>query len=331
MGTDKTYSISVVIPNYNGKHLLEDNLPSVVAALKHIQCGYEIIVVDDASVDESVAFMKQKYPDITLLVNELNKGFSPTINRGIFEAKYDLVLALNSDVKLTPDYFEEQLKYFGEHDTFGVMGKIIDHAGTQLQDGAKYPKTSIKGIKATFNYIPDVLPVSVWLPSFFLSGANALMDRKKLIQLGGFDELFAPFYFEDADLGLRAWRVGWRCYFEPNAVCMHATSSTISRLKSEKVKTIIERNRIFFNYLHLDGSKLFLYKLWIRIRAFGRLISGNTTSFRALQLVNNNEAAVKASRNTLRMLQKKNQKTLTVGEVESVILKQIEALPYRVF
>ncbi len=329
MAVDKLFSISVVIPNYNGKHLLEVNLPSVFAALQWMQTEFEVIVVDDASSDDSVNFIRQNYSNIKLLLNEINKGFSPTVNKGIFAAKYDLVLALNSDVKLTVDYFKIQLKYFEKADTFGVMGKIVDHSGKQLQDAAKLPKVSFKGIKGTYNYIPDSLPAAIWLPTFFLSGANALMDRKKLLQLGGFDEIFAPFYFEDADLGIRAWRVGWKCYFEPEAVCMHELSSTISKLKSEKVKTIIERNRILFNYLHLTGMQLFLYKCWLSLRSYGRLLMGNTTAYKAMQLVDSN--AIDYSKNALLELQKKNNTSFSVQEVESSILESIEGIQYRVF
>ncbi len=146
--------ISVVIPNYNGKHLLEANLPSVFTALKFAHINYEVIVVDDASVDDSVVFIQHHYPEIKLLVNESNKGFSPTINKGIFAAKLELILALNSDVKLSENYFTDQLKYFEAPDTFGVMGQIVDLNGSGVKDGAKHPHTSFKGIKTTYNYLP---------------------------------------------------------------------------------------------------------------------------------------------------------------------------------
>lgn len=329
MTTAKRFSISVVIPNYNGKHLLKANLPSVLAAVKNVQTLYEIIVVDDASTDGSVEFMQQHYPDLTLLVNENNRGFSPTVNKGIFQSKYDLVLALNSDVELSSDYFNEQLKYFEKEDTFGVMGKIVDHSGKQLQDAAKLPKVSFKGIKGSYNYIPEALPVSTWLPSFFLSGANALMDRKKLIELNGFDEIFAPFYFEDADLGIRAWRVGWKCYFEPASVCMHELSSTISKLKSQKVRTIIERNRIQFNYLHLSGTQLFLFKCWCWLRSIGRLLKGNSASYKAMKLTD--KAVVERSKLALQRLQQKNKVFNSIGDVERLILKSISHIPHRTF
>ncbi len=326
--------ISVVIPNYNGKHLLELYLPSVVAALKFAQVEYEVIVIDDASVDDSIVFIQQHYPDIKLLCNESNKGFSPTINKGIFAARYELVLALNSDVKLSVNYFIEQLKYFDASDTFGVMGKIVDLSGNEdskIQDGAKYPKISFKGIKTTYNYIPSTENSEKWLPSFFLSGANALMNREKLLLLGGFDEIYAPFYYEDADLGIRAWRVGWKCYFEPKSVCMHAISSTISKFKSEKVKVIAERNRILLNYMHLLGWHLRFFKCWLWIRCFSKLAKGNSTIYNAIQLFRKDFLLMQQSKQALIKLQIKNNKKYTVYDTEHYILKNIKSISYRIF
>jgi GT2 family glycosyltransferase len=116
------FSISVVIPNYNGKHLLESNIPFVYAALRSSGItDFEIIVSDDASHDDSVDFLKSNYPAIILIENKINKGFSGNMNVGIFRSTKDLVLLLNSDVVLTAGYFKNQLHYFKKSDTFGVM------------------------------------------------------------------------------------------------------------------------------------------------------------------------------------------------------------------
>ncbi len=331
MSSDAQPSISVVIPNYNGKHLLESNLPSIYSALKYARLNFEIIIVDDASSDDSIVFVKQNYPDITLLINEANKGFSPTINKGIFLAKNDLVLALNSDVELTPDYFIEQLKYFESPDTFGVMGHIIDHNSSEIQDSGKFPSFSFKGIKTTYNYIPLAEKPNTWLPSFFLSGANALVDRNKLMQLNGFDEIYAPYYYEDADLGIRAWRAGWCCYIEPRSVCMHATSSTIGKVKPEKVKIIAERNRIIINHLHLPNTQLLFFKCWLWIRCIFKLFKGNSIIYKAIQLYRKSHNAIEQSRQSLQTLQTKTNVNYSVYDIEQKILKIINSIPYRIF
>lgn len=329
---NSTKSISVVIPNYNGKYLLEANLPSVYAALNQTSLVSEIIVIDDASQDGSLAFLEQHYPGVKVLKNEINKGFSPTINKGIFAAQYELVLALNTDVQLTPDYFNHQLKYFEKPDTFGVMGYITEPGNKHnVMDSGKYPKVLAEGIKTTYNYMLLNENDTLWLPSFFLSGANALMDRNKLMTFNGFDEVYAPYYYEDADLGIRAWRAGWKCYVEPKAICMHAISSTVAKEKSEKVKLIAERNRIVFNRIHLSGIDVTVYIIWLWTRCFLKLLKGDTIVYNAMQMYKNSEAKVLKSKEAIRKLQEQNKVNYTIGDIENIIKQQIKQYPYRLF
>ena len=117
-------TISVILPNFNGEKLLMEFIPSIIEALNFSNIEYEFIVVDDKSTDQSVEFLKNKYPFIILIENEFNKGFSYSCNRGIEISQKDLVFLVNSDVKLTKDYFNNQLHYFDSNETFGVMGQI---------------------------------------------------------------------------------------------------------------------------------------------------------------------------------------------------------------
>ena len=85
-------SVSVVIPNYNGRQLLERFLPSVQTALRHPSVDTsEIIVSDDGSTDESIAFLQEQYPDIIIIESRENTGFAPTVNRGVAFAKMDYI------------------------------------------------------------------------------------------------------------------------------------------------------------------------------------------------------------------------------------------------
>ncbi|MBL7972663.1 MAG: glycosyltransferase family 2 protein, partial [Prolixibacteraceae bacterium] len=233
-------SISIVIPNYNGKDLLESNIPHVYNALKTSGItDFEIIITDDASKDQSVDFLKSNYPDIILIENKVNRGFSGNTNCGIFRANKDLVLILNSDVILTDCYFEHLLPYFDSPGTFGVMGQITSPDSKIIQDGAKYPTSAFGRIRPGTNYL--IKGQSSHL-SLFLLGANALVDRKKLLEVGGFDEIFNPYNSEDVDLSIRAWRLGYKCYYDHRAICKHPISSTLKKEPNRKVKMISNRN-----------------------------------------------------------------------------------------
>ena len=268
-----SYSISAIIPNYNGRRLLENNLPSLFRELEHSGVDFEVIVVDDCSSDDSIAFVKSQYPQVILLEMPVNQGFSATCNAGIRAASKELIFLMNSDIALTENYFQPQFRYFEKPDTFGVMGKIIGYFDDKVQDTAKYPKLKGFKLKACNNYEIENLSPNFMTPSFYLSGANALVLRDKLLRIGGFDEIYSPFYSEDLDLSIRAWRMGWICYYEPQSVCRHEGSVTTNALKKDWVYTTYQRNRYIFHAIHLNGFSRFMYNVQITTDLLFRWIS----------------------------------------------------------
>jgi GT2 family glycosyltransferase len=270
-------SISVIIPNYNGRLLLEEILPPLYSALRNAATDYEVIVSDDASTDESVIFLKTYYPEIIITENETNSGFSITVNKGAVVARKDLLFFLNNDVKLTDDYFKNMLHYFDKEDVFGVNGRVIGWNDDTIQDAAKLPYFQGAKLKTSRNYYyKGETPSDVY--TFYLTGSNALIDRKKFWKIGGFDEIFSPFYCEDLELSVRAWRYGWTCYYEHQSVCRHKVSATTSSLKRRKyVELIYNRNKFIFHYIHLSGLKLVQYYGQIGAEAIGKLFIFNTT------------------------------------------------------
>src|SRR5687767_8251223 len=117
--------ISVVIPNYNGKHLFPHTLPTVMHALSIGNFPHEVIIADDASTDDSISYLRQNFPSVRIVSNPKNSGFSVTANMGIRAALHPWIFLLNSDVKLEPDYFQHVLPYTNRNNVFGVMGRII--------------------------------------------------------------------------------------------------------------------------------------------------------------------------------------------------------------
>ena len=266
------YSISVVIPNYNGINLIEKNIPFVLNALETSQISdYEIIISDDNSVDDSVLFIRKNYPEIILICNKQNKGFSGNTNIGIHSATKDLVFILNSDVQLTDNYFVPLLSFFDKSDTFGVMSRIIAIDSEKLQEGSKYPDYTFGNIVGK-NYISQTQSS---LYSLYLTGANALVDRIKLLQVGCFSEIYNPYYWEDVDLGIKAWRMGFKVYYEDTAICRHPISATIKKEPSKKVRIIFKRNKIYFHFLHLNGIELYYFLLKILVKSSFRLLVGD--------------------------------------------------------
>lgn len=306
-------SISVIIPNFNGRHLLEKNLPSVIDALENAAAEYEIIVVDDHSVDDSVQFVRNSYPQIKIIESPANQGFSTTCNKGIFAAKNDLVLLLNTDIQLTPQYFEGKFKYFEKADTFGVMCKIVGVDGEVQDTARKFTRRFFKIKANTFYYVDDP---DFWTPTAYLSGANALIDTHKLKAIGGFDEIFSPFYYEDFDLGLRAWRLGWKCYYHHFSHCIHDTSSTTKNYRTSNwVKAVFARNKLIMHAIHLKKSLRLLYYVQIGFNLLFMWIGLNFFVYKGLyQFLSKLDAIKKSRRNMADLMQRYNSKK-DIGDV----------------
>ena len=312
-------SVSVIIPNYNGRQLLEIYLPFTFAALGNIPVDFEVIIVDDCSKDDSISFIRNEYPQVRLLTNERNRGFSYSCNRGLEIAENELIFLLNSDVKLLPDYFAPLWKYFDDPRTFGVTGRIIDMEGWHVQEAARVP--GFNGFKIKTAYFYYIQGEDNHTFTFYLSGANALIDAGKLKKMGGFDEFFSPFYGEDLDMGIRAWRAGWQCYYEHEAICRHQGSASTNNLNTPKwVKAIYYRNRFFVHAIHLNGIKLLLWFLQITvIDLLPKLLIGQWWTWKSYCGLIQNFKGIKMSRLKIKQLMVNNGSSISVDDVVKFI------------
>lgn len=276
-------SVSVVIPTYNGMKLLEKYLGSVIHTLQNSTTvtDYEIILVDDASTDETVSFVHSlDYPFLSIIRNDRNSGFSITVNRGIAKAQKELTLLLNNDMELAPDFFDKTIPYFLDEKVFGINCEIRDMTGEKVLEAAKAPKRKHGEIR-----YEDFTPVTPCVNTYYLCGGNALVDTKKIKELGGFNELFSPFYFEDFDLSLRAQEKGWSCLYTSETFCKHCHSATIQSLPKEQVEIIFIRNRLLLNYLHSTQCQRFVFLVKLRFKQLICLIPSTSHSIqrRAIQ------------------------------------------------
>jgi GT2 family glycosyltransferase len=315
--------VSIVIPNYNGRKLFEQYLPFTIQAIENANVEYEIIIVDDCSKDDSILFLEEHYPLIKIIKNESNKGFSFSCNEGITAAKKDLILILNSDVKLSPNYFESLWGYFEHENTFGVMGRIMDMDGDHIQDAARMPKFNAFKIKTAYFYF---IEGDHEVFTLYLSGANALIDAKKLKAIGGFNLMFSPFYGEDFELSLRAWRLNWCCYYEHQATCGHLVSASTKDYKTARwVKMIYFRNRYFLHALHLNRTSLFFWFLQITfIDLLPKIISGKFWIWTSYFTFIKSFRKIEKERKLFAQLQMKNDVSTPLNEVFNKIEKSVQ-------
>jgi GT2 family glycosyltransferase len=318
--------ISVVIPNFNGVKLFPHTLCTVIAALENSGKPSEIIVVDDCSTDTSISYLEKNYPAINVIKNDSNQGFSLSANKGIRMAKYDKVLLLNSDVKLTPNYFLNQYHYFDKPDTFGVMGRIIGWDDEIIQDGAKYPAFHGAKIKTSGNYIlRNKQIMRKGLYSMYLSGANAFIDKEKFIAIGGFNEAFSPFYIEDYELSLRAWRLGFKCYYDYDSICKHKISTSINKNnKKSFVDIIYNRNKMILHALHLEGPRKLLWYFQLGLESLIQLVMLRGKYLKSLRLFLSSRKKIKDAKRHFYTCTENCNNAKTVSQVAIFILDDIK-------
>ncbi len=245
-----TAAASVVIPNWNGRDLLENYLPSVIAAL----AGHpdnEIIVVDNGSTDESAAFVRRNFPQVKLVALARNFGFGGGSNTGVRAAKNDIVVLLNSDMRVEPGFLAPLLAGFTDERVFAVSCQILftDPHKRREETGLTQGWWEEGGLRVRHRMDDQIQDA---YPCFYGGGGSCAFDRRKFLELGGFDPLLEPFYLEDTDLGYQAWKRGWKVLYHPRSVVYHEHRGTIGKRFTEaQIQAVLKKNFILFTWKNI--------------------------------------------------------------------------------
>jgi GT2 family glycosyltransferase/glycosyltransferase involved in cell wall biosynthesis len=246
---------SVVIPNWNGRDLLEKFLPSVVLALG-ADTAHEIIVVDNASTDGSVGFLREQFPQVRVLALKKNLGFGGGSNAGFRTARNDIVVLLNNDMRVEPDFLTWLLRPFSDPLVFSVGCQIFFSDPAKRREETGLTETWWQAGRLRLRHRIDPLVDRVF-PCGYSGGGSSAFDRQKFLELGGFDELFAPFYFEDTDLGALAWKRGWKVLYEPRSVVFHEHRGTIGRRFSRSyIDSVVKKNLLLYTWKNIHDWRL---------------------------------------------------------------------------
>ena len=246
--------VGVVIPTLDGRDLLEECLPPLLHASASAGQPVEVLVVDNGSRDGTREWLAREHPEFGVLSLPENEGFSTAVNRGIRKLDTPLVLCLNNDVAVEADFLPPLVDGLQDPSVFSLSPRItlegdprFDEAVTRgrMKDGALV----IEQPGGPGENRSDPMPV------LFGVGAAVMVRRAYFLDLGGFDPTFEPYYCEDMDLSIRAWRRGWRVLYSPASRVRHRHRATIDRLhRPQERETFKWANHELLQWRHLRGS-----------------------------------------------------------------------------
>jgi len=256
--------LSVIIVNYNVEHFLEQCLYSVRRAMQGLEV--EVFVVDNNSIDGSNRMVKKKFPEITLIENKDNRGFSVANNQGIKLSKGEYVLLLNPDTVVEDDTFSSIIDFMDEHPEAGALGvKMVDGSGNFLPEskrGLPTPEASFYKMFGLSKLFPKSKRFSKYHVGYLdeneihqveiLAGAFMLIRKTVLDEIGLLDETFFM-YGEDIDLSYRVIKAGYKNYYFPKTRIIHYKGEST---KKSSVNYVL----VFYNAMVIFAKKHFTHK-----------------------------------------------------------------------
>ncbi len=272
--------ISVIIVNYNVKHFLEQCLLSVRKAMQHVDG--EVWVVDNNSVDQSVDMVKEKFPEVRLIANKENTGFSTANNQAIRQSTTKYVLLLNPDTLVEEFTFKKVVDFMDAHPDAGGLGvKMVDGKGHFLPESKRGLPTpavafyKIFGLAALFpksktfgRYHLSYLDKDKVHKVEILSGAFMMMRKEALDKVGLLDETFFM-YGEDIDLSYRLVKGGYNNYYYPHTRIIHYKGESTKKSSTNYV-FVFYRAMVIFARKHFSLRYAKLFSLLINFAIYFR-------------------------------------------------------------
>ncbi|MEC7640783.1 MAG: glycosyltransferase family 2 protein [Nitrospinota bacterium] len=309
--------ITLIITNWNGTDLLRECLPSVIASVAYdLAHSYEILVIDDCSTDASLEILEKEFPMVRRERTPNNLGFQKANNYAVERVDSPIVMPMNNDIKLDEKALFHLAKYFDEGDTFAVSGKFFDFDQTMFLYGNR-GGYFCRGHFHLYEKMPEDQSQTL-----FACGGAFMVDRKRYLELGGFEPMYHPLYYEEIDLSYRALKRGWKVCYEPQAVAYHKVQGTITKQeKRRRIGWISARNNYLFIWKNIldpamTASFLFYIPLFL-IRDLFRLKSRFWIAFfMALQRLPEALAGRRAEKNAVRFSDEEILATINGGAAD---------------
>ena len=261
-------SVCLAILNYNGKKHLQHLLPTVCMAMKEFSGECAVAVLDNQSTEDDVSWIRREFPSVETIVAPKN-DFLFSYNWLAQKRTEDILVLLNNDLKVNPDFLTPLIQHFESPDVFSVSARSYDWDGNEVTSGPA--RLAFENGFYSWNF--DKLHQQT-CHTLFTSGGFMAVDRRKLIELGGFNRLFHPAYCEDLDVCFRAWRRGWRCIYEPDSVVCHLHRATWGDHAIGSLDSLELRNLLLMQWSSFPMNK----DRWVRLQTLLKLFIGGIRS-----------------------------------------------------
>ena len=215
--------VSVIVPTFEGRHHLENLLPS----LAEQSLPHEVVVVDNGSTDRTSDFLREHWPQVRVVSFPENRGFGKAANAGVEAASSRTVVLLNNDTVCTPSFLERLVAALDPPQGVVMAAPVLVRLGDEerIDTAGIVVDRTLHGFNHLYGEPVEVLQGGASDPLAPCGGAAAF-DRSAFLDVGGFDPAFFA-YLEDVDLGIRCVARGWKCRLAPTAVAIHAHSGTL--------------------------------------------------------------------------------------------------------
>lgn len=279
MGSDRT---CILVLNYNGRDLLAECLPSILDAARQAPMPCAVVVIDNASTDDSISFLRDRWPSVRI-EHEPNRGLA-SFNHVLARRDEDVILLLNNDVKLDPDSVAPLVDAVRRH-----PDALFSAPCCWTFDGQTYEGMRTR-VRMRFGMIQGCCRVPgferhIDRPALTASAGPILaVDRLKFLALGGFDELYFPGRLEDLDLGFQGWMLGWKGYYVPESVAYHRGFGSFGpAFGATGCDRLAVRNTLLFSWKNLSGRHLFAHLAWLAVRLITAICLGRLELLKAFR------------------------------------------------
>jgi GT2 family glycosyltransferase len=271
--------LSIIIVTWNSEKYIRNCLDSILLSSGDFK--YEIILVDNASTDQTVRSVEELYPQVKLIQNRRNIGYAKANNQGMEEAQGEYLLLLNPDTEILENALVSMLQFLEENARVGALGpRLLNPDKTTQPSCREFPTyaTLIWEFSGLSRILPKSKIFNRWRMGYFEfnqtrevdqpMGSCFLLRRATLQDVGLFDENF-PMFFNDVDLCYRIKQAGWKIYYYPNAQVLHHKGASTLRVKRRMIWLSHVSFFKFFNK-HRTGllNRLALYLLCIPLFLF---------------------------------------------------------------